>query len=258
MQVHSIHNQATTSLHANRAPLPAQREEQAHVQAKPQTDPVTSAKQMKPQARTSSVEPVRLLDHLSRQGNVITQEKKPATTADPSHMPVPSPSAEAIAEVKDQLASKAQLTAADLSNALKKLDVSSNDDEIVKAVNNANDLKDMAAEHIKKRSAPETGLKQPYEITIDGLMAKWGQNDALYDLTGDGKVGVQDLLMLMSNGGTMQVESAGVVADQELTLDGLMAAWGASNSPYDLTGNGTVGIQDLLMFLSKHGSGEST
>lgn len=89
---------------------------------------------------------------------------------------------------------------------------------------------------------------QPYQVTVKGLLANWGNNDSIYDLTGSGTVDGEDLLMLLANGGTMTIEAA-AGTEPELTLEGLLAAWGQSDSPYDFTGNGTVDGEDLLLFL---------
>jgi hypothetical protein len=45
--------------------------------------------------------------------------------------------------------------------------------------------------------------------------------------------------------------SPGMSLDSTLTLDGLMSAWGqGKSSPYDLTGNGVVDVDDLLQFIN--------
>lgn len=101
--------------------------------------------------------------------------------------------------------------------------------------------------------APAEGAM--HTITVQGLNAAWGTDDPRYDLTGDGTVGVDDLLILLNNGGTMQVP---VPPDYqpEQTVDGLLAAWGTSDPVYDLNGDGKVDVDDLLMLLNGNGQPE--
>jgi hypothetical protein len=47
-----------------------------------------------------------------------------------------------------------------------------------------------------------------------------------------------------------QPPSAAQSTEASLTLDGLYAAWGQTKSPYDLTGNGMVDVDDLLAFIN--------
>jgi hypothetical protein len=109
--------------------------------------------------------------------------------------------------------------------------------------------------HVEENTASNQSSKPLYEITVEGLMANWGKSDSIYDLTGSGTVDGEDLLLLLSNGGTMMVEMPEDMPI-ELTLEGLLAAWGSSNSHYDLNGDGTVGGEDLLLFLQKFHDGE--
>ncbi len=115
---------------------------------------------------------------------------------------------------------------------------------------------------------------------LEALLADWGKADSPYDLDGNGIVGVPDLLMLLAKmgGGSQQPQGppgdipadltghSVTVADQlrisdtsspnpEPTdrLEALLADWGKADSPYDLDGNGIVGVPDLLMLLAKLG-----
>lgn len=94
-------------------------------------------------------------------------------------------------------------------------------------------------------SPPENG----WWLTIDGLLAAWGQTDSPYDLNGDGVVDVSDLLALLAAGGTMPGPGEG--PPPPLTIDGLMQAWGTNNPHYDLNGDGVVDVSDLLMLLAQ-------
>jgi hypothetical protein len=84
-------------------------------------------------------------------------------------------------------------------------------------------------------------------------MQAWGSSDPDYDLNGDKVVNVQDLVEFISSWpkSDPQPEApdhgktpAGVLGAQP-TVEGLMAAWGQTDSPYALNGDGTVNVQDL-------------
>ncbi len=118
---------------------------------------------------------------------------------------------------------------------------------------------------------------------LDALLADWGKKDSPYDLDGNGIVGVNDLLMMlakMSGGGSQQPQEphgdvadpgpSVTVADQPRMsdplypnptptddLNALLADWGKKDSPYDLDGNGIVGVNDLLLMLAKMSGGGS-
>jgi len=122
-------------------------------------------------------------------------------------------------------------------------------------------------------------------LTVEGLMSRWGSSDARYDLDKSGSVDMKDLVMLLSDPGP--ADPAGPTADAkpsadvdplgtsdpnvpaaaptggdldggdasapELTMEGLMKAWGTDDPAYDLDGDGTVGMNDLLAMLSARG-----
>jgi len=120
-------------------------------------------------------------------------------------------------------------------------------------------------------------------LTIEGLKAAWGTDDARYDLNLDGTVNVQDLLALLAqiSGARPQVESGvpgsdgvGPVAstadaastpvtpplppeEVPLTIEGLREAWGTDNARYDLNADGTVNVRDLLALLAQLSGGQS-
>jgi Ca2+-binding EF-hand superfamily protein len=113
------------------------------------------------------------------------------------------------------------------------------------------------------------------ELSLDGLMQAWGSDDPQYDLNGDGTVDTSDLLSFLQQyggqspeagdgpGSTSNVDPATQTsnadpASNNLTLDGLMQAWGSDNAQYDLNGDGTVDVQDLLQMLSSLTPGETT
>lgn len=121
------------------------------------------------------------------------------------------------------------------------------------------------------------------ELTVEGLMARWGSADTAYDLDKSGSVDMKDLVMLLSDTpGTQQAppadgsqktapvepteilntlgttaapagEAAETPTSPELTMDGLMKAWGTSDPAFDLDGDGTVGMNDLVAMLAQAG-----
>ncbi|MHC4947893.1 MAG: hypothetical protein ACYTG1_06490 [Planctomycetota bacterium] len=118
-------------------------------------------------------------------------------------------------------------------------------------------------------------------LTIQGLLADWGRADSPYDLNTDGTVDVSDLLLWLAQDGPGSAaptppigpepaELAGAPgpadateagtdpatpADPPLTLAGLLASWGESDTPYDLNVDGTVDVSDLLQWLAQGGPG---
>ncbi len=116
------------------------------------------------------------------------------------------------------------------------------------------------------------------DLTVDGLMEAWGQRGTNYDLNGDGIVGMQDLTELLSrmaDNKTVPVNESklgpGALADaaapvgevapdvpggngEDLTVSGLMEAWGQRGGEYDLDGNGVVNMQDLIALLGQQES----
>ncbi|MHC5024072.1 MAG: dockerin type I domain-containing protein [Planctomycetota bacterium] len=112
-------------------------------------------------------------------------------------------------------------------------------------------------------SAPAPGNDLP-KITEEGFDGAWGTDDPNYDLNGDGTVNMVDLLEFLaqqgqtSNAGPDESEvltdtPAEVLTDTpgELTEEGFQAAWGTSDANYDLNGDGTVNMADLLTFLDQ-------
>ena len=108
-------------------------------------------------------------------------------------------------------------------------------------------------------------------LTIEGLTAAWGTDDARYDLNADGTVNVRDLLELLGRlsqpgppdgtqiggvGGTESVTDSGPnpplpPENAQLTIEGLTAAWGTNDAIYDLNADGTVNVSDLLALLAQ-------
>jgi hypothetical protein len=99
------------------------------------------------------------------------------------------------------------------------------------------------------------------ELTMEGLMKSWGSDDPMYDLDGDGTVGMNDLLTMLAQSGIDAASALGTGATPggpatpdepaaELTVDGFAAAWGSNDPMYDLDGDGTVGMNDLLTHLA--------
>lgn len=108
-------------------------------------------------------------------------------------------------------------------------------------------------------------------LTVEGLTAAWGTDDARYDLNADGTVNVRDLLELLgrlsqpgppdgrqigSAGGAESVTDSGPnpplpPENAQLTIEGLTAAWGTNDAIYDLNADGTVNVSDLLALLAQ-------
>ena len=102
---------------------------------------------------------------------------------------------------------------------------------------------------------------------LEALIADWGQKDSPYDLNGDGTVGIQDMLQLLAEM-SFKKDDPPVIDQPKLDisdkprgvehdkpdlnpLDALIADWGKKDSPHDLNGDGTVGIQDMLLLLKR-------
>lgn len=100
------------------------------------------------------------------------------------------------------------------------------------------------------------GMTEP--LTLKGLLAAWGTNNPTFDLNGDGTVGTADLLLLMQklngSGEASEPDEQPEQPGQMMTLKGLMGAWGQSGSPYDLNGDGTVGVADMLILMQNGGT----
>ncbi len=101
---------------------------------------------------------------------------------------------------------------------------------------------------------------EPPPTDLQALLDDWGQSDSPWDLNGDGTVGIQDLLMLLKDMGETPSDLIAVVpqtpkssTEMPTDLQQLLDDWGKSDSPWDLNGDGTVGIQDLLMLLKEMG-----
>ena len=136
------------------------------------------------------------------------------------------------------------------------------------------DLKSSAQTLAKNPVVSDPGPAEPTN-RLDALLADWGKKDSPYDLDGNGIVGVNDLLLLLGSltGGPQKPEPphgdvadlarprAKVLTDPQLSdpsspdppptskLDALLADWGKKDSPFDLDGNGIVGVNDLLLLL---------
>ncbi|MDY7110472.1 MAG: hypothetical protein SYC29_17720 [Planctomycetota bacterium] len=130
-----------------------------------------------------------------------------------------------------------------------------------------------AAAGLSPVSPPETGTGESQPLTIDGLMEAWGTDNERYDLNRDGTVNVRDLLSLLAKlSDTTKAEEAQLgqapggpegltdehgqsppVPPEEdpLTVEGLKDAWGSDNERYDLNGDGTVNVRDLLALLAQ-------
>jgi Ca2+-binding EF-hand superfamily protein len=107
-----------------------------------------------------------------------------------------------------------------------------------------------------------SGESQP--LTVEGLLEAWGSDNEKYDLNSDGTVNVRDLLALLAKLsdttladdpqiGQAPVEPETVTDEigEPLTIEGLEAAWGTDDERYDLNGDGTVNVRDLLALLAQ-------
>ncbi len=108
---------------------------------------------------------------------------------------------------------------------------------------------------------------------LQKLLADWGKKGSDYDLNGNGTVDVPDLLMMLARmrpGGSgdnppsvqklppaVNPERPIEPEEPQSPLEQLLADWGKKGSDYDLNGNGTVDVPDLLMMLGRMGSGGS-
>ena len=123
-------------------------------------------------------------------------------------------------------------------------------------------IKDMLALLKQLAENPAEKETDPLQALIDD----WGKTDSPHDLNGDGTVGIQDMLQLLANlandpeaipdglydpRNQVPDDSAGDGQSQSDRLQGLLDAWGQSASKYDLNGDGTVGINDMLMLLQQ-------
>ena len=141
------------------------------------------------------------------------------------------------------------------------------------------DLKSSAQAPATNPVIADDGPAEPVN-PVDALLADWGQSDSPYDLDGNGIVGINDLLMLLASlseepqklphpgdvaGSARLVDRALAESPQtdpshpnpEPTnkLDALLEDWGKKDSPYDLDGNGIVGVNDLLLLLAQLSGG---
>ncbi len=145
------------------------------------------------------------------------------------------------------------------------------------------DLKSSAQTPATNPVVADDGPAEPVDL-LDALLADWGQSDSPYDLDGNGIVGINDLLMLLASlseepqqlpepppphgdvAGSAR-PAAQALTDPQLSdpsspnppptskLDALLADWGKKDSPYDLDGNGFVGVNDLLLLLARMSGG---
>ncbi len=138
--------------------------------------------------------------------------------------------------------------------------------------------------------APTANATTAPPMTLEGLMAAWGQNDSPYDLNHDRTVNVDDLIQFLA-GMPHEEQSGPQLSKQDaarpepalttappsfspsdaapvppppaapespsgdLSLHGLLEAWGPTDSPYDLNADKTVNVTDLIQFLLDYPSG---
>lgn len=96
--------------------------------------------------------------------------------------------------------------------------------------------------------AIETPAQGP---SVDSILADWGQTESPSDLDGDGTVNVKDLLAMLtrvSQGGDQQDQQPQV--PDATFIQKLLASWGQESAAFDINGDGTVGVQDLLAALA--------
>ncbi|MDG2053952.1 MAG: hypothetical protein P8J86_04515 [Phycisphaerales bacterium] len=85
------------------------------------------------------------------------------------------------------------------------------------------------------------------QLSMDGMIAAFGTNDAAYDLNADGIVDLDDFSQFLINGAT------GFHPDGAITAEGIEANLGSNNLAYDLDGDGSVGLSDFTEFLVNYG-----
>jgi Ca2+-binding EF-hand superfamily protein len=96
----------------------------------------------------------------------------------------------------------------------------------------------------------------PGVLTEEGFEAAWGTSDANYDLNGDGTVNMVDLLSFLDQQNQEQSGGNGVPGgDPPSLLEQFHDAWGSDDPQFDLNGDGTVNMSDLLAFLAQLGGG---
>jgi hypothetical protein len=105
-----------------------------------------------------------------------------------------------------------------------------------------------------KQVAGQTGGAAPFGHLVRAAAASRGVlADAIKPTLTEAPAPVaqpQDELLASSPTAITQPEDPQAVPTV-LTLDGLLAAWGEGDSPYDLNGDGTVDVFDLLQFLQQ-------
>jgi Ca2+-binding EF-hand superfamily protein len=108
---------------------------------------------------------------------------------------------------------------------------------------------------------------------LEKLYADWGKQDSPWDLNGDGTVNIKDLLELLARMGTPPNDDPPAAdkpdptveaipenrtddaPDTRSPLEKLFADWGKEGSPWDLNGDGTVNIKDMLKLLAGMAAG---
>ena len=85
---------------------------------------------------------------------------------------------------------------------------------------------------------------------VQGLLDAWGTADTEWDLNGDGIVDGLDLGIQL-NGGVEGGTAGSTAAEAELNVEGFAAAWGTSDTAYDLNADGIVDGADLGLFLDQ-------
>ncbi|TVQ56898.1 MAG: EF-hand domain-containing protein [Phycisphaerales bacterium] len=116
-------------------------------------------------------------------------------------------------------------------------------------------LEQFKQENGELAAPPETGGSAAAQ-EIENLLAAWGSDNPEFDLNGDGKVDVQDLLALLElqqqqNNGPESDPNTGANPMEQQLMD-LLAAWGSNDSQFDFNGDGKVDVMDMLALLEKH------
>ena len=110
-----------------------------------------------------------------------------------------------------------------------------------------------------RNSETGAGEIQSQGDRLQALLDDWGQSGSKFDLDGDGTVGISDMLALLKlmaeevsqqPAGDSGIDTPGTPSSQT-RLQQLLSDWGQADSQFDLDGNGTVGIRDMLMLLSQ-------
>jgi Ca2+-binding EF-hand superfamily protein len=130
-----------------------------------------------------------------------------------------------------------------------------------------------AASETAPRRMARVSADQGDRSVLERMKADWGKSESPWDLNGDGTVNIRDLLHALATMGA-RVDNAsppsptnaqpevqtspqpfddGQQPDRQTWIERLRAHWGETGSPWDLNGDGTVNVRDLLKAVAMMG-----